>query len=1075
MLYSSLLDSSRSIKKRKRDDLKFNSKEDQDTSESDNDVETKAASTTSQRTQSWRSFTRSEETKMIKYWQATKTIGRHKDRDLAMFILLRRTELHPEQIADIKVGDVYDTKTKQVMETFVLIIKKSRRITLKKSNQVVTKVNTTARTVTLHPDARKFLLPLCQDKHVQDLLFQHDSKKNKPLKRSTISSAFKYCAQKSGVISVEGKDEKQQEDCQECDDDIVDEHQYESNLDVKTAMETDASDDDDDAVIIVEKSAQNKKAVEVEPETALNTALAQVETETELNTALDEVESFIEEVNIKQGRGVKTPEEKKQWRTLYKRQWRKAHPTKAKEAQRKYRQGRKRQKMDKNPKITDMSMQKRATECLADSKQTQQKIDATVTVSKDNDTAPKAIAIDYVYEPQMSVDSVNKQHEERLVGITDKRIHDSHSHYLGSNAAPSASSIGTFTTSRVDASPALADPPSSLSISNGPTSLSSYATHEYSNHQTRNPCPVPVDTTLEATKTWNTENKLPSQICDPSLVLLSAKCEQYLVQEQVLTEAKTRLLEMDKKLQEKETQTSQLLNLVTKASAREDQLKDELLQVKKAACAKEEAISKELDDLKRTVLAKTSSCSKEELLAFELTELQKTAAEKIASFEARYIRDLADLNKKVAEATKETEEMKSNVNKLTEKKDQLYRDMQALSDELVKASECETELKKQMDDAKGTEAKTSLQKRHLERDLCEERQSKERLQRYYLQLDKDAKIVRENLEEAQKTSQESMDAQAKTLVEFKTISQQLVEYKEAHVLAIKQIAKFKTIAQRLEELHSEMANKPLPERSTTTLYTYSPGVKALIKTTKKLRSDETIPETRVLYDDPDYHDILFKYDKNPDKCVFIPMEEAVKEWIAARKGQRDIQAPYNALYTKTAVKTISGRDPRKALRGGKGLFVRPGKTLEWCELIGFYEGWCTEDVMHSELVGVMQTVAFNEYSFGPETKFANKQLTITAMGDFGNDTRFANDYRNFNDRSKDLKVNAKFFEIVYQGMPYIALIALGHIGEEEEIVVDYGDAYWETMDMFRTKQAVQIRGLHQLKSLCSEMMEIDLD
>ncbi len=626
----------------------------------------------------------------------------------------------------------------------------------------------------------------------------------------------------------------------------------------------------------------------------------------------------------------------------------------------------------------------------------------------------------------MSVDSVNKQHEERLVGITDKRIHDSHSHYLGSNAAPSASSIGTFTTSRVDASPALADPPSSLSISNGPTSLSSYATHEYSNHQTRNPCPVPVDTTLEATKTWNTENKLPSQICDPSLVLLSAKCEQYLVQEQVLTEAKTRLLEMDKKLQEKETQTSQLLNLVTKASAREDQLKDELLQVKKAACAKEEAISKELDDLKRTVLAKTSSCSKEELLAFELTELQKTAAEKIASFEARYIRDLADLNKKVAEATKETEEMKSNVNKLTEKKDQLYRDMQALSDALVKASERETELKKQMDDAKGTEAKTSLQ-------------------------------------------------QAKTLVEFKTISQQLVEYKEAHVLARKQIAKFKTIAQRLEELHSEMANKPLPERSTTTLYTYSPGVKALIKTTKKLRSDETIPETRILYDDPDYHDILFKYDKNPDKCVFIPMEEAVKEWIAARKGQRDIQAPYNALYTKTAVKTISGRDPRKALRGGKGLFVRPGKTLEWCELIGFYEGWCTEDVMHSELVGVMQTVAFNEYSFGPETKFANKQLTITAMGDFGNDTRFANDYRNFNDRSKDLKVNAKFFEIVYQGMPYIALIALGHIGEEEEIVVDYGDAYWETMDMFRTKQAVQIRGLHQLKSLCSEMMEIDLD
>ena len=766
-----------------------------------------------------------------------------------------------------------------------------------------------------------------------------------------------------------------------------------------------------------------------------------------MNTDMDQEEDAADKVEIKQGREAKTPEEKKQWRTLYKRQWRKAHPTKAKEAQRKYRLGRKRQKVDSNPRQTTSSTS------LEDSKQAQESTEAAAVIAKDDDdTIPDAFSIfEHVDDTASSIPSdvaaVPSPIPPKSTECSKAPVHILHTHYLGRTASSSVASINTSLPESFVDTRAL---PSSFVPAQGSGSSSLYY----------NPA-----------TTSNTN--LASLASSSTLV---EKYEKYLVQEQELAEAKSRLLAMDQKLQEKETQTSQLLNLVTKSGEREERL------------------TKENEELKRTI-AESSVLEARRIKELDDAKRQVTNAN---AMEDQYKRDMQILSDSMLIKKTEADEQRiKDVHTLTEaldKADALERqctlDLRVLSDvhdALDKAYWREEELKKTVNEAKSAESKANIRQGQLKRDLREAQQSKDRLQRYYLQLDKDAIIVRENLEESLKNNQESMDTQAKMAAEFKTISQQLEHCKEAHVSRTElrmqvqlaesdkhkeKMAKVQAIAQRLEEMHSEMANKPLPERSTTTLYTYSPGVKALMKTTKKLGSDETIPETRVLCDDPTYHTILFKYDKTFTKCVFVPMEDAIKEWIAARKGQRDIRAPFNALYTKTEVKTITGRDPRKALRGSKGLFVRPRKTLEWKEFIGFYEGWCTEDDTHSELIGTMQSVAFNEYAMGPDTKFVNKQLAISAMGDFGNDTRFANDRRNFTDRSKDLKVNAKFFEIIYQGMPYIALIALGHIGEGEEIIVDYEDAYWETMDMVRTKQTVQTRVLHQLKTLCSEMAEL---
>jgi hypothetical protein len=181
-----------------------------------------------------------------------------------------------------------------------------------------------------------------------------------------------------------------------------------------------------------------------------------------------------------------------------------------------------------------------------------------------------------------------------------------------------------------------------------------------------------------------------------------------------------------------------------------------------------------------------------------------------------------------------------------------------------------------------------------------------------------------------------------------------------------------------------------------------------------------------------------------------------EEFAAADRQVRDIGLPF--AIDAVEVRKIGPKDPRTALHGKHGLFVKKGHQLDVGAVIAFYGGLVMQDEMASEEFGAFIELNTSEYGWGFSAQFDNGKkyvIDASAVQDekesyFGNVTRFINDCRlqpsacvNGVATKDDLKrQNCDAVELVCHGVPFVAMKMSKKVTSEQEILIDYNVDYW---------------------------------
>jgi hypothetical protein len=189
----------------------------------------------------------------------------------------------------------------------------------------------------------------------------------------------------------------------------------------------------------------------------------------------------------------------------------------------------------------------------------------------------------------------------------------------------------------------------------------------------------------------------------------------------------------------------------------------------------------------------------------------------------------------------------------------------------------------------------------------------------------------------------------------------------------------------------------------------------------------------------------------------------------------------------TQVRKIPSDDPRVALRGEFGLFA--GRNVKRGEVLGPYAGSLrTEREYAHKYSFVPELFARDAYSYrfserashpwtvlGPQggqvlahsttsdsallgecwskdtSVFSDDHLLVDAYTS-GNRFVFVNDYRRNPFKSVDeqkeeeqelREPNVSFLEVMYKGWPYVLVVSIADVAQDEELLVDYGMQYWQ--------------------------------
>lgn len=178
----------------------------------------------------------------------------------------------------------------------------------------------------------------------------------------------------------------------------------------------------------------------------------------------------------------------------------------------------------------------------------------------------------------------------------------------------------------------------------------------------------------------------------------------------------------------------------------------------------------------------------------------------------------------------------------------------------------------------------------------------------------------------------------------------------------------------------------------------------------------------------------------------------VCEWRDAQKEQR---APVRVdVSAQLEVFPIPKDDPRVALRGAKGVRatadIAPGSVLVW------YGGLLM--TAQTPCGGPANAWALDTYGYHSSARDLDgeTQLTVSAVGDHGGMGKFVNDARVDMNTPAPERVNAAFAELTINGhLPFVSIYATKRINKGDEVLVDYGDAYWSTFQA-RHKEHVRI-------------------
>ena len=178
----------------------------------------------------------------------------------------------------------------------------------------------------------------------------------------------------------------------------------------------------------------------------------------------------------------------------------------------------------------------------------------------------------------------------------------------------------------------------------------------------------------------------------------------------------------------------------------------------------------------------------------------------------------------------------------------------------------------------------------------------------------------------------------------------------------------------------------------------------------------------------------------------------VHEHLAAMRKGRAVVSDMSA-HEKLEVFTIPDDDPRKSLRGQRGVRLRAGQSLARFEFIGMFGGLlaaadevdaATLDALpHNGAAGLSQS-RFDAYAFDLCTPGTDdKTICISGVPPFGNLGGLINDYRGSTAGAPNVAFGELRLRFGKRTLPLVIVYALRTLTTTVELLSDYGFKFWE--------------------------------
>eukprot|EP00026_Physarum_polycephalum_P003318 Phypoly_transcript_03328.p1 GENE.Phypoly_transcript_03328~~Phypoly_transcript_03328.p1 ORF type:complete len:789 (+),score=220.54 Phypoly_transcript_03328:87-2453(+) len=241
------------------------------------------------------------------------------------------------------------------------------------------------------------------------------------------------------------------------------------------------------------------------------------------------------------------------------------------------------------------------------------------------------------------------------------------------------------------------------------------------------------------------------------------------------------------------------------------------------------------------------------------------------------------------------------------------------------------------------------------------------------------------------------------------------------------------------------------------------------KVTKRLRSVEDCPQTKEATPFPKYQVIdpfdvthvpttnqvlseqakslklrVLGQDPNKNKKIGKKFLDYLKKMLPIeRKDKHE-----DLTKDKLMVILVRDDDPRVGLRGKRGVVAKiamPKGTI-----IGPYAGKMWVEKEHDSHTSLFTKLAHNIYTHDFNIDIDGYKMIIDAL-QYGNLTRFINDpiidpTRPYHSTNRVGEPNVKTTNVVYNRWPYVFIETLRDIQLGEEILMEYGEDYWASMN-----------------------------
>ena len=268
------------------------------------------------------------------------------------------------------------------------------------------------------------------------------------------------------------------------------------------------------------------------------------------------------------------------------------------------------------------------------------------------------------------------------------------------------------------------------------------------------------------------------------------------------------------------------------------------------------------------------------------------------------------------------------------------------------------------------------------------------------------------------------------------------------------------IVQRLiesaEQVVMSLSEKPHPPTDPFAVYIPSEGA---VKVLEKLSSQQKN------FDEKELKNCSIKF---AGGCT---SEEIIAAHLVAEKARRCVDPRYTGLH-KIEIKRIAANDPRVELRGQRGAFVAFNPTFQKREVVAVYTGYLILESERCKLVGDLQELSFDAFSFelpASELELKSDKLVVSACGEFGNASKFINDFRILPSdpvtKKDEKRINCEFVNCVYRGVPYVLVVTTRSIKAQQELLLDYSRAYWEALPVVVQRRAQNKQRIEAFRSL----------